>query len=112
MARGPWSVWDGFAHVADPSFAVELAQPDSPPPWQRLPYQRLCCCGCAGDVNSIVHLLRRVASVLDSRQPHSFGLLHSAWTNGTKTEVDMLHQQTEEAARLFNEHRQGVHVAA
>lgn len=49
--------------------------------------------------------------VLDSHQQNSFGLLHGAWTNGTKYEVDLLHQQIEEATRLFNEQRRGVHVA-
>jgi hypothetical protein len=58
------------------------------------------------------HLLQRVAAVLDTSQPNSFGFLHSSWTNGAKVEVDTLHQQVEQAAALFNEHRRGAHAAA
>jgi len=111
LARGPWAVWDGVNHVSDASFSCELAQ-HGEPPWKRPPQQRLCCCGVTGDCISVLHLLERVASVLDARQPHSFGLLHGAWTNGTKLEVEQLHQQIEEASRLFNLQRRGPHVAA
>jgi len=111
LARGPWAVWDGQAHVNDPSFVVSLAQPGSPP-WHRAPNERVCCCGVGGDSLSVLYLLQRVAAVLDTRQPHSFGLLHGAWTNGTKVEVDQLHFQIEEAARQFNEQRRGAHAAA
>jgi len=112
LARGPWTIWDGAAHVQDASFQCELLAPSSPPPWQRPPPQRVCCCGVPGDSQSLCQLLLRVAALLDERQPHSFGLLHGAWTNGTRTEVDLLHRSVEEAARLFNERRRGVHTAA
>jgi len=111
LARGPWTVWNGHAHVTDASFACDLAIPGTPP-WQRPPPQRMCCCGVPGDALSVFSLLQRVAALLDARQLHSFGLLHGAWTNGTKCEVEQLHQQIEEAARLFNEHRIGLHIAA
>lgn len=111
LARGPWTVWNGHAHVTDASFACDLAMPGTPP-WQKPPPQRMCCCGVPGDALSVFSLLQRVAALLDTRQLHSFGLLHGAWTNGTKCEVEQLHQQIEEAARLFNEHRAGLHVAA
>jgi len=110
LARGPWSVWDGASHITDASFGCDLAQQGAPP-WQKPPPQRICCCGVPGDALSIFHLLQRVAAVLDARQPHSFGLLHGAWTNGTHTEVEELHQQIDEAARIFNEQWGGVHVA-
>lgn len=112
LARGPWAVWDGAAHVPDASFGCALLEPAAPPPWQRPPLQRTCCCGVPGDALSILGLLQRVVALLDVRQPHSFGLLHGAWTNGTQTEVEQLHQQTEDAVRLFNEQRRGAHVAA
>lgn len=110
LARGPWTVWDGAGHVADASLTCELVQ--GAPPWQRPPPYRMCCCGVPGDSASVLGLLQRVAALLDPHQPHSFGLLHGAWTNGTRTEVQQLHQQLEEAVRLFNEVRQGVHAAA
>jgi len=111
LARGPWAVWDGTAHVNDVSFACNLAHVGVPP-WQKPPNCRICCCGIPGDAGSIFHMLTRVASVLDTRQPHSFGLLHGAWTNGTKTEVDQLHQQIEDAVKLYNQQWRGPHVAA
>jgi len=111
LARGPWTVWDGANHVADASFACELVH-EGPPPWQKPPPQRLCCCGVPGDALSVLRLLQRVEALLDVRQPHSFGLLHGAWTNGTRTEVEQLHREIEEAARLFNARRRGVHAAA
>lgn len=111
LARGPWAVWDGTNHVNDTTFACNLAHPGAPP-WQRPPAGRICCCGITGDTPSILQLLQRVASVLDTRQHDSFGLLHGAWTNGTKTEVDQLHQQIEEAVRLYNEQWRGPHAAA
>lgn len=110
LARGPWTVWDGTGHVSDTTFACDLAQQGSPP-WHRPPAQRLCCCGVAGDASSILGLLHRVAAILDQRQPHSFGLLHGAFTSGTKIEVDQLHEQIKEATWLYNEQRRGVHVA-
>jgi len=112
LARGPWAVWNSTDHVNDASFACNLAQPSSPPPWQRPPNGRICCCGITGDSLSLLGILRRVASVLDTRNKDSFGLLHGAWTNGTRTEVDQLHQQIEEAVRLYNEQWRGPHVAA
>merc|ERR1712183_970406 len=99
LARGPWAVWDGQNHTNDKGFVCELLQ-NVPPPWHRPPAQRICCCGTAGDAVSILRFLQRIVTVLDPRQANSFGLLHGAWTNGTKFEVDQLHQQIEEATRL------------
>eukprot|EP00927_Polykrikos_kofoidii_P018226 TRINITY_DN18402_c0_g1_i1.p1 TRINITY_DN18402_c0_g1~~TRINITY_DN18402_c0_g1_i1.p1 ORF type:complete len:470 (-),score=82.70 TRINITY_DN18402_c0_g1_i1:137-1441(-) len=112
LARGPWAVWDGTSHVNDRSFVCDLAPPGMLPPWHRRPPERLCCCGVPGDALSVLYLLQRIAAVLDVHQLHSFGFLHSSWTNGTRVEVDELHQQIAEAAWLFNERRSGVHVAA
>lgn len=111
LARGPWTVWDGQSHVSDSSFGCSLAQPGATPPWYRPPAQRICCCGVTGDTASVLQLLQRVEQVLDPQQPHSFGLIHGAWTNGTLVEVQQLHQQMQEAARLFNDLRTGLYVA-
>lgn len=105
LARGPWTVWDGTNHVVETTFSCNLVQPASTPPWQRPPSQRICCCGVPGDAGSVLQLLLRIATILDCRNPDSFCLLHGAWTNGTQTEVDQLHQQLEDAVRLFNERR-------
>merc|ERR1739848_478510 len=115
LARGPWNVWNGIEHVADRSFTCDL-EPTGAAPWQTPPGQRTCCCGITGDAASLLGLLLKMAAVLDAGQPHSFGLLHGAWTNGTRLEVDQMHTQVEEAARMFNEERRGVagcvHAAA
>lgn len=105
LARGPWTIWDGTNHITEATFACNLAQPSASPPWQRPPSQRICCCGVPGDATSVLQLLIRVSAVLDARNPDSFGLLHGAWTNGTQAEVEQLHQQLEDAVRLYNDHR-------
>lgn len=112
LARGPWAIWDGAAHVNDTSFSVDLVQPGEPP-WQRPPQHRICCCGIPGDTANVLRLIQRIVAILDTRQPHSFGLIHGAWTNGTRTEVHQLHVQIEDAVRAFNQMRgRGVHTAA
>jgi len=111
LARGPWAVWDGTQHVNDPSFGCELAQAGSPP-WHQPPTRRICCCGATGEPRNLLNLLQCVTAVLDTSHQHSFALLHGAWTNGTQAEVEQLHQQIEESARLFNELRIGNFVAA
>jgi len=110
VARGPWAAWNGAEHVLDQAFACDLVGSD-PPPWHRSPASRYCCCGVDGTASSVTSLLHRMASVLDVRQFNSFGLLHGAWTNGTKAEVYQLHQQIEEAAQLYNQQRVGAHVS-
>jgi len=112
LARGPWAVWDGSSHVNDATFACNLSPPQVQPPWQRPPNGRVCCCGVTGDTVSLLSMLQRVASVLDPKEANSFGLLHGAWTNGTKTEVDALHEQIKEAVRVYNECWRGAHAAA
>mmetsp|Transcript_119257 Transcript_119257/g.338140 ORF Transcript_119257/g.338140 Transcript_119257/m.338140 type:complete len:525 (+) Transcript_119257:35-1609(+) len=111
LARGQWAVWDGVAHNTDRSFTCDLFPPGGSPPWHRPPEQRACCAGVTGDYVSILRLLQRVVAILDDRQPHSFGLLHGAWTNGTQAEVEQVHRHIVEATRLFNEQRSGVHAA-
>jgi len=111
LARGPWNIWNGTAHVSDATFACNLAQYGTPP-WQRPVSQRICCCGVTGDMESVAMLLLRIAAVLDPYNLHSFSLVHGAWTNGTRTEVDELHRHIEDATRLYNSRRRGPHVAA
>jgi len=111
LARGPWNIWNGTAHVSDATFACNLAQYGTPP-WQRPVSQRICCCGVTGDMESVAMLLLRISAVLDPYNLHSFSLVHGAWTNGTRTEVDELHRQIEDATRLYNSRRRGPHVAA
>eukprot|EP00756_Hemistasia_phaeocysticola_P040476 Hpha_TRINITY_DN16866_c0_g1::TRINITY_DN16866_c0_g1_i1::g.150378::m.150378 len=102
LARGPWTVWNGSAHVTDAAFGVDLAPHHPPPAWARPPNMRVCCSGMRGDAESLHALYERAASVLDPTQPNAFALLHGAWTNGTRTEVGALHREVEEAARFFN----------
>jgi len=111
LARGPWNVWNGNAHVSDATFACNLAQYGTPP-WQRPVSQRICCAGITGDMESVATLLLRISAVLDPYNFHSFALVHGAWTNGTRTEVDELHRHIEDASRLYNSQRRGPHVAA
>jgi len=112
LARGPWAVWNGQEHANDVNFVCNLAQPDQAPPWQRPPNGRMCCCGIPGDTASLVGMLQRVASILETRHKDSFGLLHGAWTNGTKTEVEALHQQLEAAVSSYNSQCSGPHLAS
>jgi len=105
LSRGPWTVWDGQNHVADASFACNLVQPAASPPWHLLPTQRMVCAGVTGDVESIIRFLHRIAAILDTSRPDSFGLLHGAWTNGTQVEVEQLHRQLMEAAQVYNDRR-------
>ncbi|CAE7704659.1 unnamed protein product, partial [Symbiodinium pilosum] len=75
-----------------------------PTNWPRLP-RRMVCAGVTGDVESIIRFLHRIAAVLDTSKPDSFGLLHGAWTNGTQVEVEQLHRQLTEAAQVYNDRR-------
>lgn len=105
LARGPWTVWDGHNHVSDASFACNLTQVMSTPPWYRPPPHRMVCAGVPGDTDSVVFLLFRIAAVLDTSKLDSFGLLHGAWTNGTQVEVEQLHSNLVEAAQRYNDQR-------
>lgn len=105
LSRGPWTVWDGQNHIADASFACNLVQETASPPWHLMPQQRMVCAGVAGDSESVIRLLCRVAAILDASKPDSFGLLHGAWTNGTQVEVEQLHRQLTEAVQMYNDRR-------
>ncbi|CAE8741685.1 unnamed protein product, partial [Polarella glacialis] len=105
LSRGPWTIWDGQSHVSDANFACNLTQLAASPPWQRVPTQRICCCGISGDMESVYRLLLRIAAVLDTSKLDSFGLLHGAWTNGTQVEVEQLHTQLTQAAQVYNDQR-------
>ncbi|CAJ1406760.1 unnamed protein product [Effrenium voratum] len=105
LSRGPWTVWDGHNHVSDASFACNLVQPTASPPWHLMPQQRMVCAGVTGDAESVIRLLCRVAAILDTTKPDSFGLLHGAWTNGTQVEVEQLHRQLTDAVQIYNDRR-------
>lgn len=105
LSRGPWTVWDGQNHISDASFACNLVQEASSPPWHLMPAQRMVCAGVTGDSESVIRLICRVAAILDTSKPDSFGLLHGAWTNGTQVEVEQLHRQLTEAVQMYNDRR-------